>query len=109
MIRRPILTRQTEADIRQIKAWGLENWGNQRARDFLAGLRSAIEGLCSRPQKGRPRSSLQPGLRSILYRGYLIFYVIRAEDIVVIGVIHERRNHAALDFSERMEKEKPSG
>lgn len=39
------------------------------------------------------------------YRGYAIFYVIEAERAVVVAVLHERRNFAALDFADRIEGE----
>jgi plasmid stabilization system protein ParE len=54
---------------------------------------------------GRPRGAFFPGLRSVRHRGYVIFYVIEADRPVVVAVIHERRNLAALDFADRVEGE----
>jgi toxin ParE1/3/4 len=96
---------RARADLLAIRAWGEDRWGADRTRDFLAGLVEAIERLAEFPLMGRARSAFFAGLRSIRYRGYLIFYVIEAEQAVVIAVVHERRNLAALDFGDRMEGE----
>lgn len=100
---RVALTEIAETDIRAVKAWGMDNWGPARTREFLSGLREAIERLTSHPHMGRTRRSLHPDARSVIYRGYIIFYAIRGELLVVVGVIHERRNRAALDFADRMD------
>jgi toxin ParE1/3/4 len=38
----------------------------------------------------------------IRHRGYVVFYILEADRPVVVAVIHERRNLAALDFAERV-------
>ena len=52
---------------------------------------------------GREGSTFLAGLRSVRHRGYLLFYVIELDRAVIIAVIHERRNLAALDFGDRLE------
>jgi plasmid stabilization system protein ParE len=96
---------RARADLLAIRAWGEQRWGDGRARDFLEGLIEAIERLVEFPLMGRSRSAFFPGLRSIRYRGYAVFYVIESDRPVVIAVIHERRNLAALDFADRIEGE----
>lgn len=103
MTLRVALTARTEADIRAVKAWGIDTWGPARTREFLDGLREAIERLTSHPHKGRARQLLHPDARSVTYRGHIIFYAIKGEWLIVIGVIHQRRNQAALDFADRMD------
>ena len=97
------LTARTAADIRALKAWGIDNWGPARTREFLGGLREAIDRLTSHPHMGRTRRSLHPDLRSVIYRGHVIFHANKGEWLIVIGVIHERRNQAALDFADRID------
>ncbi|HRO12960.1 type II toxin-antitoxin system RelE/ParE family toxin [Amaricoccus sp.] len=96
---------RARADLLAIRAWGEDHWGIERTRDFLEGLVEAIERLAEFPLMGRGRSAFLAGLRSLRHRGYLIFYVIEADRPVVIAVIHERRNLAALDFADRIEGE----
>lgn len=100
---RVVLTVRTAADIREIKDWGTETWGAARSRAFLVGVRQAIVNLAKHPQKGRIRRSLHPEVRAVTYRGHLIFYALQGDVLTVIGVIHQRRTHAALDFADRID------
>lgn len=94
---------RARADLLAIRVWGEDRWGVERTRDFLEGLVEAIERLAELPLMGRARSALLAGLRSMRHRGYVIFYVLEGDRPVVVAVIHERRNLAALDFADRME------
>jgi plasmid stabilization system protein ParE len=42
------------------------------------------------PFIGRERSSLAPGLRSIVVGNHLIFYVVEADQIIIVRVIDSR-------------------
>lgn len=99
------IKRRARADLLAIRGWGEQRWGPARTRDFLEGLIEAIERLAEFPLMGRSRSAFFPGLRSVRHRGYVIFYVLEADRAVVVAVIHERRNLAALDFADRIEGE----
>jgi toxin ParE1/3/4 len=92
-------------DLLAIREWGVTAWGGGRAREFLEDLITALERLTEQPLLGRSRAALMPGLRSIRFRSYVVFYVIDADGPVFLSVLHERRNHAALDFADRMEGE----
>lgn len=99
------LKARARADLLAIRAWGFDRWGPARTRDFLEGLVEAVERLSAHPLMGRSRDALLPGLRSIRHRGYVVFYLAEPEGPIVVAVIHERRNHAALDFANRIEGE----
>jgi len=99
------IKRRARADLLAIRAWSEDRWGPERTRDFLEGLIETIEGLRDFPLRGRAREAFAPGLRSIRHRGYVIFYLPESEGPVVVAVLHERRNLAALDFADRIEGE----
>lgn len=91
------------ADLLAIRAWGEDHWGPGRTRDFLEGLIETLEKLTAFPLMGRSRAVFLPGLRSIRYRGYVIFYLLEQDQVALVAVIHERRNQAALDFADQIE------
>jgi toxin ParE1/3/4 len=93
---------RARADLLAIRAWSETEWGPARTGDFLEGLIETIERLDESPLMGRSRDVLAPGLRSVRYRGYAIFYLLEDGRPVIVAVLHERRNHAALDFADRM-------
>lgn len=90
-------------DLVAIRAWSEDQWGLERTAEFIERLIEAIERLAERPLMGRSRNTFFEGLRSIRHGGYVIFYVIETGRPVVVAVIHERRNFAALEFADRME------
>ena len=92
-------------DLLAIRQWSLDNWGEARTGEFMEQLIEAIERLAGHPLMGRSRSAFLPGLRSIRFRGHAIFYLIEVDLPVIVAVLHERRNHAALDFADRIEGE----
>lgn len=48
------------------------------------------------PLSGPPRDQLAPGLRVTFHGAYAIYYVPRADALVVIRVLHSARDAAAL-------------
>ena len=53
--------------------------------------------LTTQPRTGRLREELLPGVRSITYKKYIIFYRIRKLDIEIIRILHGARDlRAAL-------------
>ena len=54
---------------------------------------------------GRSRDTFLPGMRSIRHHGYVAFYMLEGAVSIIVAVIHERRNHAALDFADQLEGE----
>jgi toxin ParE1/3/4 len=51
-----------------------------------------LKQLSQLPHLGRPRSDIQPGLRGFLVRPYVLFYRIEDEEIVVVRILHGRRD-----------------
>ena len=96
---------RARADLLAMRAWGEDRWGIERTQDFLEGLIETIERLAEFPLMGRGRSAFLAGLRSVRHRGYVIFDLVQADRPVVIAIVHERRNLAALDFADRIEGE----
>ena len=100
---RVVFTDQALEDLDGIHEYGLAEWGAARSGEFMVRLGESIYGLADSPYRGRSREAFHPGLRSILHRQYVVFYMIEGNDVVIGAVIHERRNHAALDFADRLE------
>ena len=64
---------------------------NLRAADALVEeIDTKFENLCRFPFIGRERSSLAPGLPSVLVGTHLIFYLVERDRIVIVRVIDGR-------------------
>ena len=71
--------------------------GQRRTADYVIDAivdRFAL--LARRPHIGRPRDDLRPGLRSSTVGSYVILYRIDGDDVIVLRVIHGRRDLPAL-------------
>ena len=64
---------------------------NQAAADaIIERIDKRFEQLSRFPFIGRERSSLAPGLRSIVVGNHLIFYVVEADQIIIVRVTDSR-------------------
>ncbi len=63
------------------------------ADELLDVIQAAVSLLAAQPEMGRPRPELAEGLRSIPTRThYIIFYVIDADGLLVVRVLHHARD-----------------
>ncbi len=52
--------------------------------------------IASHPHIGRRRDDLRAGLRSFVVKPYVIFYRISADSVLILRVLHGRRDIAGL-------------
>ncbi len=55
-------------------------------------FRICQEGLASNPHLGRAREELSPGLRSLVFESYVIFYHRIPNGVAVVRVLHGMRD-----------------
>lgn len=96
--RRIQYTRRADGDILDIGAYTSERWGESRQDEYLAQLKEGFDLLSMTPLLGRARDELQPGLRSFPIGGHLVFYLVTDDTIVVVRVLHARRDVTHLDW-----------
>lgn len=63
---------------------------------FIAALRARCERIGDAPHSGVPRSSLWPGLRSIAFQRYVIFYGTDGDAVRIERVLHGARDIDAI-------------
>ena len=78
-----------------IAADSLEN-----ATRFIHKLNKSFTPLLDQPLIGPARDDLSPGLRVHFYREYAIYYVPTKHEIIIVRVVHSRRDQATL-FKEK--------
>ena len=59
---------------------------------FVRAMRARCESLVNAPEGGTPRFDIRAGLRSVVFRSYLIFYTVSASGIRIERIMHGRRN-----------------
>ncbi|HCU67622.1 MAG TPA: type II toxin-antitoxin system RelE/ParE family toxin [Rheinheimera sp.] len=85
------LSRLAEADLREISAATITNWGSIQARAYLESLDKTMLALADNPNLGRERAEIYGGARSFPCGKHIIFYRTAAKDIIEIArVLHQR-------------------
>jgi toxin ParE1/3/4 len=84
-------SRQALQDLVEIGDYIAQDSPANAAR-FVMRLEQHCELLASRPLIGRARNEVRPGLRSIKYNRYVIFYHITEEDVEIVRVLHNARD-----------------
>jgi toxin ParE1/3/4 len=100
------LTRTARRDLEDIRKFTLGRWGRDQWLRYFAGLSSAFELIATDPQSGRQRDKLHNGLRSLTFEQHIIFFnPIRHAGgaIVIVRIVHQRRNLTALSFIDDLE------
>ena len=86
-------TKAPSADIDLLEIWSYISQDSFDAADqFLEQLEQQFDLLASSPLIGKKRDELIPGLRSLTYKNYLIFYRTRNNDVEIIRVLHGARD-----------------
>ncbi|UVK47182.1 type II toxin-antitoxin system RelE/ParE family toxin [Mesorhizobium sp. AR07] len=62
------------------------------ARRLIAGLRERCDRIEDTPRGGVSRSALWPGLRSIAFQRYVIFYTARGDEVRIERILHGARD-----------------
>lgn len=70
------------------------------ADTILRELDRAIREIALHTLLSRDRNELRAGLRSILVRPYVIFFLVHPEEIRVMRILHGRRDFPAIFSSE---------
>ena len=91
------LSLEAEAELDEIWWYIAEQSGSvEAARSVVASITERVSLLATFPHLGRTRDDLRPGLRGFTVGDYVILYRIEGEDVLILHVIHGRRDIAAL-------------
>jgi toxin ParE1/3/4 len=91
------LTSRARSDLRQIARFTRKTWGKEKRDAYLAALDHRFHWLAEEPGRGRGRPEITPGYHCYPEGAHLIFYLIRAGGIDIIGIPHQ-----AMDMPARL-------
>lgn len=87
-MRRARITPRALADLDAIADYTLATWGESQTTKYLTDLQQRFQWLAEHPHIGRSRNEIGEGYHSYPHGAHVIFYVIEAEHIAIIGVPH---------------------
>ncbi|TIP12993.1 type II toxin-antitoxin system RelE/ParE family toxin [Mesorhizobium sp.] len=66
------------------------------ASRFITALRVRCGRIADAPRGGTPRPALWPGLRSVVFQRYVIFYIAEGDDVRIERILHGARDIQAI-------------
>ena len=91
------LTRDADADLDEIWWYIAEESGvPEVAQRLVEGITERFDTLSSHPYMGRARPDIRIGLRSHRVGSYLILYRVIEPDVLILRVLHGRRDIGSL-------------
>ncbi|MBA3448216.1 MAG: type II toxin-antitoxin system RelE/ParE family toxin [Pseudaminobacter sp.] len=91
------LTPNSQSDIEAIGDYFADR-NPYAAVKLLNGFVRRWEFLATQPYCGMPRDDILPNVRHLVMGGYLAFYRVDGKDVVILRVLHGRRNITADDI-----------
>ena len=85
-------TPQAEADLIDIFLESAQRFGANQAEIYAAKLSACFELLETMPSMARERLEISPPVRVHFHGSHVIVYAVEGDDIVLLRVLHERRD-----------------
>jgi len=99
-VKEPKLTDQAKADLREIW-YSIASDRDERTADrVVTEIFDKCQSHAQFPESGRLREELCRGLRSFPVRPYVVFYMPVEDTILVIRILHGRRDLTRVQFGE---------
>jgi toxin ParE1/3/4 len=83
-------------DLRQIYEFSADTFGRRVAEAYLLGLRRTFDRLLEYPFIGAVYPNVTPEMRVILYRSHRIFYRVDDDIVLIVRILHTKRDETAL-------------
>lgn len=85
-----VLTPQAKDDVVSIAAFTLDRWGDAQMVRYVDGLHGRFDHLARFPKAGRRRPDVGRSYRSVVQGSHVIFYRIRAKEVIIVRILHGR-------------------
>lgn len=87
-----ILSKKTEEDIEAIYEFGVLQFGEDQALNYLIELRAHFGLILKNPDIGKQRLEIKDGLYSLPYASHILFYRILKNHLRIVRVLHGSRD-----------------
>jgi len=84
-----LLSESAQQDIRSIRDYTRDTWGQVQAAKYMAQLEHRLEWLADSPALGKKRDEIKEGYISFPEGRHIVFYRMTEKVIEVMGIIHQ--------------------
>ena len=93
-----VFSSDSKEDLKNIVRFTKRKWGNEKAVDYVAGLRKLAQSLAETPGVGKKRDDLDSELLSFPYVSHFLFYIVDPQGITIARVLHKNQE-PSIHFS----------
>jgi len=83
------ITEEAFNDLKQIKAYSREHWGERKAKSYLRDMAVMMKTLALNPKLGTSRPEVSEGVRSAKQGKHVLLYEETPGGIMVLNILHE--------------------
>ena len=87
-----VLSPRSLDDLKDSYQYGVLNWGEAQASDYLNTLKSIFWTLTEQPEMGVEREELLPNMRSFPVAHHIVFYRLQSDHIEIVRVLHAKQD-----------------
>lgn len=91
-IMRLVISHLAQNDLKEIYQYGRRNWSSAKSESYLNEIKNQMWMLTQQPLIGIDRSELSKEIRSLMINSHTVFYRVRANNIEIIRVLHNRQD-----------------
>ena len=84
------LSPAAQRDLSTIWDYTEERWDARQAETYIGEIRAAIVRIGEEPERGRACDEIREGYRRYSIGSHLLFYIVRADGVDVIRILHQR-------------------
>ena len=88
-MRQLLVTPKAESDLIGIWVYTREEWGVEQADRYLDQLDQGMQRLIHHPTLGADYAHVLPAYRRLQVEHHVVFYKVRASEVLVVRVLHE--------------------
>ena len=85
-----VLSPKARADVEDILAFGVREWGELNAASYESALERALANLSEFPEMGRARDDLRPGCRGLAVEHHVILYRADEYKVEIVRIVHRK-------------------
>lgn len=90
------VTKDAEKNLREVARYTLSKWGKEMLQQYRGGLKDIFTSIGNNEVRKKSFSKKSPELLVTKYKYHYVFYITaNLEKLVIIDVIHERRDIVA--------------
>jgi toxin ParE1/3/4 len=86
------------SDLDELLTYTKRYYGQSKVQELAQSLTNLLEAVLTNFEMGKLRFDLAPGIRSVPWLKWLIFYRVLENRLLIVRILHQSRDYTRIDF-----------